>query len=398
MIRRSSVIAGLALVLSVLVHTLLLRPAALSPSEPTVEESTDVVALGNAFEDVAETTPEPVEPEPAPAPEPPLEATPEPEPIPPTSDAQVASAEPQEVTSPGTGAAEVVEPITAENVVPEESAAPAAETVEPVETEQAATAEPEALAVEPEPVTETTEAPLEVAEPVEAVTAEPLSPSAPVEPEQFAALPVAPVPEPSPVPVIPLEQDVIEPEPLDTTIEPTPETPEVAETEAETTDSELAVVSSLRPRLPVRRPTTDQNTPTELDSVEPGETQLIESPLLAYRRNKTNLNVRGFGSAFGGNLSSLGTPGSGNSTATNYAGRVLVQLNSARAVSITAIGWARVYFEINSDGSLGRVDVIESTGSQELVEAAKAQVRAAAPFPPPPPGASRTMVFMFRKN
>lgn len=398
MIRRSYAIAGLALVLSVLVHTLLLRPAALTPSEPTVEDTTDVVALGNAFEDVAETTPEPVEPETAPTPEPPLEATPEPEPVSPTSDAQVASAEPQEVTSPGTGAAEVVEPITAESVVPETSAAPAAEAVEPVETEQAAAPEPQTQPVESEPVSETAEAPAETAEPVEPVIAEPVSPSAPVAPEQLAALPLAPTPEPSPVPVIPLEPEVVEPEPLETTVEPAPDALENPDTEDTTNNSELAVVSSLRPRLPVRRPSTDQNTPTELDSTQPEADQLIESPLLAYRRNKTDLNVRGFGSAFGGSLNSLGTPGSGNATATNYAGRVLIQLNSARAVSITALGWARVYFEINSDGSLARVDVIESTGSQELEEAAKAQVRAAAPFPPPPPGASRTMVFMFRKN
>jgi TonB family protein len=114
----------------------------------------------------------------------------------------------------------------------------------------------------------------------------------------------------------------------------------------------------------------------------------MESPLIAYARDG---NLDGW-------LGHQGSGSSGNSGVTNYAGRVLVHLNNAPRVRAQIRGSARVVLEINPDGTLARVDVIESTGTFELDSAAKAQVRNAAPFPPPPQGATRKLSFVYRSK
>lgn len=340
MIRRSAAIATAALLLSLLVHFLGLGFTARIPAGPSVEESAnDAVALGNAFEDVAEADSEPVPPEPAQEPETPVEEAPEPTPSElTTSEALVASPTPEEVFAPQGSPGEISEP-----VAPQEA---------------------------PEP---------------------PTSPEPePDEPQQLAALP------PSAEPVAPVELEAIEPETPEEAVEPDPDRLEDVTPETETENSELAVVASPRPRLPERQPT-EQTAPQSDSSSKYSELlspPLIESPLAAHLRGETNLVVR----QNGGGLGFLDSGGSGNSTVTNYAGRVLAHLNRSLTVRGSAQGAAWVFFEINPDGSLAWVRIIDSAGLREIDEAAKAQVRKAAPFPRPPNGGSRQLTFVYRNS
>ncbi|WP_171211608.1 energy transducer TonB [Ruegeria sp. HKCCA5426] len=376
MIRGSVVIAAVAILVSLFIHVMGLTFTAPSLSEqPTNESPADSVALGNTFEDLAEVIAEPVEPEPPEAPEPPVEAPEEPHEVP-VSEALVASDNPQVTPSPDLGDAEVVQPIATEPVEPD-----VAETENTSEGDDAASQEvDETPPVEPSEVVETPEG----APDVVATQVEPVEP----EPQQLAALPspeVAPVLEVSPVPVVPLENEAVEPD-LPTSAESPDDTGET---------SDLAVTSSIRPQRPERTPAPQRQ------GVQGGArdfsalrfpSQEVESPLTTYRR-------RGIDAFTSGNTGSRsGGRGPGNSNTTNYAGRVLVHLNRAPVVFVSARGFAQVFFQINPDGSLAWVDVVDSSGSPEVDRAARAQVRAASPFPPPPGGVSRKLSFFYTSN
>jgi len=370
-----------------------------------------VVALGNTFEDVAEALSEPVQPEPAPVPDPPVEKVPEPERAEtPTSEALVASANPQRVTAPDTGSVNVVQPDTTGPTEPVEGAASEPETVEPAGGSEGTIAD---AAVAPpagsDRVANTPEGdPEAITEPVEAVAAEPVAspPTAPASQRLAAlpvpvppALPVTPAPEPSAIPVIPLDPETVDPETPETTAEPTPDDPATAQAEDESGRSTMAVATSLRPRLPERRLS------AETDGVRDGSkdlsdlrypSQLIESPLDVYRREGIDILARGNSGARSDGRGFLNSRGPGNSDVTNYAGQVLVHLNRTPPVSVSGRGFARVFFQIDPDGTLAWVDIIDSSGSQEIDRAAKAQVRSAVPFPRPPQGVSRKLVFVYQ--
>lgn len=396
MIRKSTAIAAVAVLLSLLAHVLGLGFSSRPPPEPSAGETgPGVVAMGNAFEDVAEAVSEPVLPEPAPVPDPAEEPLPEPETTDsPTSEALVASSDPQDVRTPDAASAKAVEPDRTEPAEPEESGSPEPETVEPSGGDAGGIAE---AAVTP-PI-----------EPVGAVAAEPVpNPPVAAAPQQRAAVPapaqpaltVTPAPEPSAIPVIPLAREVPDPEPPEATVGPVPETSETTETEEEADGSELAVVSSPRPQVPTRQPPTDPTGQRE-GSAEFSELlfpPLIESPLTAYRRDRTDLSVRSNSGTSSDGLGFSGSGGTGNSDVTNYAGRVLVHLNRAPKVPVSGRGFARVFFVINPDGTLATVSIIDSTGAQQIDRAAKAQVRAAAPFPPPPQGTRRQITFVYQIN
>ncbi|WP_240336703.1 TonB family protein [Tropicibacter sp. Alg240-R139] len=388
--RGSLVIAALALVLSMLIHLfgLGLTFRVGGPDGPP-DSAGDAVPVGTTFEELAEDAAEPVEPEPAEEPEPPVETSPEPEEADiPTSQAQVASSDPQQVESPDIGSATEVSPEPAEPVEP------TTDSVDEVGTQQGTGAEEEVTPpLEAEPVAEAPVAP-----PVERlVETEDVSPdpSESAEPEQLAAVKPQAAQEPieqSTVPVVPVETDPVIPE--------SAEQVEPEETEKPDTGvgSALAVTSSIRPRPPSRQSKPIDTTPDSLfnsarnfDSLRFPE-QAIESPLTTYRRK----GVDAFADANVG--AQPGARGGGNSDTTNYAGRVLVHLNNAPTTHVPGRGHAQVYFEINPDGSLGRVNIVDSSGSIKIDNAAKAQVRAAAPFPKPPSGKSRTMSFYYRIN
>ncbi|MDU9004533.1 energy transducer TonB family protein [Sedimentitalea todarodis] len=271
----------------------------------------------------------------------PVSPEPMPEPTPSeitTSEALVASPTPEEVFAPQGSPGEVSEPV-APQVAPEPSAAPAPQ---------------------------------------------------PDEPQEIAALP------PPAEPVAPVEREALAPETPEVAVEPDPEGVQEVTPETETDSSDLAVVASPRPRLPERQPTTETAARSDSSTKysELLSPPLIESPLAAHLRGETDLVVRqnGGGSGF------LDSGGSGNSTVTNYAGQVLAHLNRSLTVRGSAQGAAWVFFEINPDGTLAFVRIINSAGVREIDEAAKAQVRKAAPFPRPPKGASRQLTFVYRNN
>jgi periplasmic protein TonB len=410
MIRRSTAIGAVAIFLSLLVHFVGLNfTSRIQPEQLDEAPANDVIALGNTFEDVAENLSEPVVPEDAPIPEPETVNVPEPESADtPTSEVLVASPNPQHTYSPDTGTAQVVQPETTGPSELDQSQAPEPETVGPSGGDQGTTANvAETPPVEPATIAEAPKGiPDAKVNPVEAVIAEtvlkPLVTPAPKPdaPQRLAALPVTPALKPSDIPVIPPERETVAPEAPETLGEPLRENTESVRPEDESDGSDLAVVTSLRP------PRLEIQPSTETLGLSDGSTDfnellappLIESPLAAFLRDGTDLKVRKNGRAQSGGLGFIDSRGPGNSDVTNYAGQVLVHLNRAPAVHVSAKGSARVFFEIKPDGTLGRIDIIDSTGSEAINRAAKAQIRKAAPFPRPPKGVHRRLSFIYWSN
>ncbi len=366
MIRRSTTIAAIAILVSLVVHLLGLGFSAdIQPEQAAGATQSETLAVGNAFEDIADPVTAPVEPEQAPPPETPVEESPPPDPADlPTSHALVASVDPQAVAAPDTGSANFVQsdpagqPETQDNTAaqPDQTATP----VEPDTEVQTPLGEP----VSPAQSSPTTEE-----------DPEPAPADAPDTPQVFAAVPTPSVTTPT--------------DTADVDLTP-------SETEAQDTEgSAAAVTASLRPRLPDSPVSTDRSgTQDGSDefSVLRFPSQTIESPLTAYRRDGVDRI------SSGNNGTQSASRGPGNSEVTNYAGRVLVHLNRTPPVYVAAHGFARVFFEINPDGSLAWVDVTDSSGSREVDRAAKQQVRNAAPFPRPPSGKSRKLSFLYQIN
>ncbi|WP_235820452.1 TonB family protein [Falsiruegeria litorea] len=360
--------------------------------EGAPETRDNSVPVGTTFEELAEDIAEPVEPEKVEEPEPPLETPPEPEAADiPTSEALVASENPQQVVSPDIGSASEVSPEPAEPVQP------TTDTAEDIGARQGTDAQEDVTPpLEPDAVAEAPIAP-----PVESdVEVEDVSPdpTESIETEQVTEVDPQDIQDPvssSTVPVVPLESDPVVPDNTERVEQAEPLLDNALETNEEST---LAVARSIRPRAPSRSSAAVEKTPDRLfdnaqnfDALRFPE-QAIESPLATYRRQ----GVDAFADADVGTQPSA--RGGGNSDTTNYAGRVLVHLNNAPTTHVPGRGHAQVYFEINPDGSLARVNIVDSSGSIKIDNAAKAQVRAAAPFPKPPGGKSRTMSFYYRIN
>ncbi|MEX0339197.1 MAG: TonB family protein [Arenibacterium sp.] len=213
---------------------------------------------------------------------------------------------------------------------------------------------------------------------------------------------VAPTPDiaVAPVPVAPEPAEVIAALPLPSETSPPvsesvtePIAPDVSDGNAE--PQETAVTASLRPRPRAAPPASQQQEQSGFASTDAFAnlrfpTQTIESPLTSYSRSGVD--------AFAGQVPGDGSileQGPGNSTTTNYAGLVLVHLNSKPPVAISSGGWARVSFVINPDGSLASVYVIDGSGSLLVDRAAKAQVERGEPFPRPPGGERRQLTFVY---
>ncbi|WP_299285946.1 energy transducer TonB [uncultured Tateyamaria sp.] len=394
MIRRSTAIGVGALILSLIIHVVGLSLTGADVASPeTADQGVERVEVGDDFADLAETSITPVEPTPAEPPEPPEETPPEPtEAEAPTSEALVASSNPQATFAPDSGPADAVQPTVNEPVSPEttdgqeggassdapQTTAPAPAPTPPVETETQEVAEgspdadPSALPPVAAPF-----APPAVTEPVVTPPTAPLA-AAPL-PDVIAALP----PEAQPPEVPPANVEVQNQPP-----------------ESET--SEAGTTTSLRPQLRPTPPSSQRFGAVDGSAGQSSPpppappTNLIESPLTAFKRDGTNLfagrraRSQSSGSRSGGSL------GPGNSNVTNYAGRVLMQLNRVPPVAVSVRGWARVLFRINPDGTLATVDIIDGSGSSEVERAAREHVRRGAPFPPPPGGQSRALNFVYR--
>jgi TonB family protein len=364
MIRGSTLVALAAVLLSLLVHGLGLSFTAREDHPPANDggapEMTDV---GGGFQDFADPITKTATPEPAAVPDPPSVTSPQPvTDETPTSQALVASDTPQNVMTPDTGTAVVVEPNAAE---PSESATPASETTETTEsTESAETTVPSGG----EDETNTSE----------------------------TVSSIAPTPAPPPSPAQPPEPEMLQPEQPEITIASLPDEPGILAAVESKDASSPAVTSSLRP--PKERPSAadlgapdPEQPPNAGNGNSPG---VIESPLAAYKRSGVNPFTGGASGATGAG----GSRAAGNSRTTNYVGQVLVQLNHAPVLYASAHGAARVQFQINPDGTLAWVRVLSSSGTADIERAARAQIQSAAPFPPPPKGTSPTLAFVYKNR
>ena len=363
MISRSILAVVVAVLLSLLVHGLGLSFTAREKQQSDEGGASDLADVGGAFEDFSKVTTETPAPEPAQVPDPPSVTPPDPvdEEIP-TSQALVASDNPQNVTSPDTGETEVTEPNPAE---PSESEASASGTAEQSGGDDETISDVAALQpVEADTIAESPEG----------------TPDGDPDPSAAQANEAAPTPE---LPEI--------------TVASAPDEIEILTAEESEDVSKSAVTKSLRP--PKNRPSVEA-----LGAIDGVQQQsglqggVIESPLTAYRRT----GVDPFGSSgSGGQSGSTGFSGArntGNSSITNYAGQVLIKLNRSPILYASAHGAAQVAFEINPDGTLAWVRILRSTGSPDINRAASAQVRSTAPFPPPPGGTSKRMSFIYRNR
>lgn len=344
MIRRSLLVAAVAILLSLLTHLLLLNFATREVSRTEESAPPPPPDVSGTFDDFVESAPEPVEPEPTPPMEKPEVTSPDQvEDSLATSNALVESDNPQSDVTPGTDAAETITP----------DAAQPSETGEEAETELAAQ-QPET----PEPTPE-------AAQPAED------SPDTPDDPVEEARQPDAP----------------------QVTIEATEETPDIPATPSEDTVESTAVTRSLRP--PKQRPSTEalRSPETAQDDAQPSGDQRTRIQSSGLELLAQNGGLAAASASVFGNLGA-----SGNAEAANYAGRVLTHLNSTARMSTSERGSARVQFQINADGSIAWVRVINSSGSPGIDEAAVAQVRKSAPFPAPPEGTTRQMVFVYHSR
>ncbi|WP_294224893.1 cell envelope integrity protein TolA [uncultured Shimia sp.] len=354
MIQRSLIIALFATIFSLSLHLLGLGIVGRIEREPSVKAVDGLISISNAFEDIAETLEDPVEPEPdltpEQEPEQPVQPTPPPsEAEVPDTEVLVASENPQDTYAPDTGTAQIVEPAPLKGTQGEFAPKPDI-------------LEPNTPLVESEPVppqadtAATLGSQTDTVEALTPVVPQASTPQVPIEPVEEV---IASLPETS-LPVAPIE-------PAETVTETLPEeSPE---------DKPQPLFPGLRDGF--------------ADLRNPSET--VESPLETFRR-EGSVAVGGFGIRSG---SAANSRGPGNSDTTNYAGRVLVHLNRTRTVHVKTPGFARVYFEINPDGSLNWVEVIDSSGSSDVDRAARIQIQSAAPFPIPPNGTSRQLSFWY---
>lgn len=345
------------MVLSLLLHGLGLNVASHDVTSEPDGAAPPPPEAGGTFEDFVEVTPEAPEPERTEPSEPTEVTTPEPvEDMTPTSEALVATDTPQYDRAPDSGTAEVISPDAAE---PTES--PLAEAAPPPEG-TAETAEP----VEADAVTETAEAETDTS-PAEAETPEEMSEEAP--------------------------EETVQPDEPEMVIASLPDEPDIpVETGEEPTEG-AAVTRSLRP--PKERPSAEalaaRAATADGGSESGSEKTVIQSSGLELLAQEGSISANG-ASPFDA------ARATGNSDTTNYAGRVLMQLNRSRRIRSSAQGTARVQFQINGDGSVAWVRVLTSTGSKGIERAAAAQVRSSAPFPPPPAGTSRRLVFVYHSD
>ncbi|MFN3207817.1 MAG: TonB family protein [Roseovarius sp.] len=361
MIRRSLPVAIAAIVFSLLLHGIgvgwkeILREAEETPPPAEAPVPPDT---GRSFDELAEPLPEPPAPEAAEAPEPP-DVTPADQL--PTTEALVASDSPENVTAPDGPADGAESPDEGAGDIADDAAEEAGEDQA---TSDIAMIAPDAPEAEPQPPEGAEDGAPDPAEDIAEAQED-------AEPETTAA-----------------ENEAAD-------LAPTPEAPDEVIAAEEPDLRTSAVSRSLRP--PKTRPTAEQLGVPEQPPSQASRAPAYESPLTAYKRDGTDLLALGrVGNANPGDFG--GSGGQGNAGTTNYAGRVLMKLNRGPRVDNGATGMARVYFQINPNGSLAWVRILDSSGSSGIRSAAEAQVRSAAPFPRPPGGKSEKMVFVYRNR
>lgn len=373
MIRTSSIVAIAAILVSLVLHGLGLSLGTRETRTQTSDASnTDVTETGGAFEDFAKPAPPAEQPDVTP-PDTVVEE--------PTSNALVASDNPQNTLTPDAAAAEDSAPDAEEQA---EGEPEANEPQEQAGADDDNIGELAALL----PVETPADGTISQTEPD---TNEP-NPAADDAPE--IVTPVVPELAPTQEPDSSAEVDVSEPEETDVDITSNSDDSEILAADETEDLSQSAVTRSLRP--PAERPSTEELGATEYVQQQ-RQARVIESPLDVYRR--TGVDQLSLGRSGGsGSTSFVGSGGAGNASVTNYVGRVLVQLNRFPVGRTSDSGTARVQFQINPNGSLAWVRIVRSSGSAAVDRAATTQVRRAAPFPRTPNGASQRLVFLYRNK
>lgn len=377
-----------AVVLSILLHALGLGFISSEDQAPATEDiASDVADVGSTFEDLADIVSESAEPEPASVPDPPsvtspdlvIEETP-------TTQALVASDDPQDVTAPDTGTVDVIEP---DAVEPTGDDAAAPETAKRMDGEDDTVSDTAVLAPL-EPKTET-----QPPNGTETENPDPTELQNEDVPPAETVSPIALAPASSPSAAIVPEPEVQQPVLPEITIAPEPDDPETVTAPDSEEESSSAVTTSLRP--PKVRPSMAATGARDASRTA-RSTGTVESPLAAYNRTGIDPFASGGGGARSGTTGFSGSRNPGNASAFNYAGQVLVQLNRFPSVDPSVRGSAQVAFGINPDGTVAWVNILSSTGHPGIRRAAVVQVRRAAPFPPPPEGASQRMVFTYQRR
>lgn len=210
----------------------------------------------------------------------------------------------------------------------------------------------------------------------------------PLAPDQSAALlpampePVATTNPPEQVPDTPPTAPISAPaEPAQT---PPPEIHAAAPSETispDTSPSELA-------------PTTSRTPPPRPDRTQP--TRQARAP----QGNAAQTATRGSQQGSAGQAASQAPARAqastqGSAAVSNYPGEVLRRIQRTRQARTPARGTVLVAFSVGTNGGLGSVSVVRSSGNAGLDQTALDHIRRAAPFPPPPAGAQRQFSFEF---
>jgi TonB family protein len=440
MIQRSTIVALTTIFLSLLLHAIGLSFSSdVRRNQISNDDVKDVVTISNSFEEIAENLdvsnpPEPdlnpdatpekeifPKPELITAPEPEEQSVPEPETAEkPTSEVLVASSNPKKTPVPDTGAVQSAGEGMAGAIGQNTITVPKPEIGRSVSQGEEQVLEP---VTNKGDIVSFVELPDVTAKAVEAFAISPISePIATSPAKQLTSLPTKILPV---LPVSPIELEMLSSSTPDIALKAITDvleniemaivTPLAIEDEI-TFDSEIlenggiqnsiknsnqTMISSLRPRLPLQRRSKELENSlngTTSQTALPQRSQLIESPLAAYRRDGTDLTLLNNSNSQSGGSGGRNFQGTGNSDVTNYAGRVFMHLNRAPPIRVAGRGYVRVFFEINPDGSVARIDIIESSGSKDIERAAKEQIRVAEPLPLPPNGNVRRMSLYYRSN
>ena len=335
-IRNSILVAGLALLISLMIHVsglFWVFDGGSGPEETTGPEP----ANSAAFEDFVEEAREAEEPETV------EEVQPEEVIVPDESnDIQVASDNPQNVQAPDTGT-------EAENLG----------RIEP--TEEVTATAPPALGAEVLSPEGTPEAPQETAQ---------------VEPEEII--------------------ESIEPDVADAIEEAISEALEDAPEIETVDDGEVQIATVTRSPRPPSRPSEEA---FGVEDGE-GETQEQVGVEDATASRQTGLDIlaQAGNVALYGRSSLEAARSAGNSTQTNYRGEVLLKLNRSLRVYKNEKGFAVIRFQILPNGQVGWVRIIRSGGSPNINIAAAANVRQAGPFPSTPNGEPVEITLTFQSR
>ncbi|MBL4916917.1 energy transducer TonB [Szabonella alba] len=262
------------------------------------------------------------------------------------------------------GMAVPVEPDRAETtpVAPHTLTPTPAETQQPVTDTRRTAALPQVAALAPVTPEAMPERPVETVQPL---AVEPLRPAAPAERAEAAPPPEA------------LRR-----------VDPPPEA-----------DMALVDAPSTRPRArPEARPKTRSETSPQRQAETRTEPQPQAKPRPAPAGNAQQSARRGStqGTETGRSQTAAAAqpaPGNGGSAraAAKYGQDVMRKIARTRKARSAERGRAVVGFVIADSGALGRVAIVQSSGSAKLDAQALDHIRRAAPFPPPPAGAPRNL-------